>query len=280
MNKLATCLPLLGALFLTACGGGGNGLTTAGIVQTSGNGIAVGEPAPGAPASDDFVKMARAAACADQANRLYVIDGKQVFWHRAGRCADNAYGNTLFGLTPQNVQCQGGDSIVGPRSSCTDEGQRAAFDTMTRNLDKADLGLGAGRKVERLSLLPKDGDVAHEKLAHEQYTGVNGASSQVLRDAGSFQKLWDAVHQIRSPAPAAPAIDFTRKMVIAVAAGSQPNGCYGLTIERLVASGDTLLVGYSISTPHEAAICTQAIVSPIAMVVVDRREGKVEFVAN
>ena len=82
MNPITRCLPLLGALFLAACGGGG-GATTQSLASGS-PGIAVGEPAPGAPAKDEFIKMARAeGTCSDRANRLYAVDDQQAAGPRA-----------------------------------------------------------------------------------------------------------------------------------------------------------------------------------------------------
>lgn len=277
MNKITLCLPLLGALFLAACGGGGGATTQA--MTAGGQGIAVGEPAPGAPAKDDFIKMARGdVSCSDRANRLYIIDGKQVFWEVAGNCADASYRNTLFGLTPQNEQCSNSDSIAGPRTVCSDASQRALFDTIVQNLDKPDLGLGAPHKVEYLPFLPKEGPLAFDKLVTEQASGLQQAENAVLRDSDSFRKLWNGVYQNRSPVPDLPKIDFTRKMVLAVAAG-YGNGCTHVGIEKVSASGGALLVNYHVIQPAGEIACAMIVTSPVAMVVVDNIDAKVNFTA-
>jgi hypothetical protein len=95
-----------------------------------------------------FKKMARAGGCADVRNRLFLIDDQLVFWDRAGNCADAAYGETLYGSTPDQVLCDSHDSIAGPMKNCADERYRDTFDTMTANLDKRDLGLGPGHTVQ------------------------------------------------------------------------------------------------------------------------------------
>jgi hypothetical protein len=276
MNPITRCLPLLGALFLAACGGGG-GATTQSLASGS-PGIAVGEPAPGAPAKDEFIKMARAeGTCSDRANRLYIIDGKQVFWEVAGNCADASYRHTLFGLTPQNVQCTHSDSIAGPRIVCHDASQRALFDTITQNLDKPDLGLGAPHKVEILPFLPKEGALAFEKLANEQISGLQQAENAVLRDNDSFQKLWNGVYQNRIPAPELPKIDFSRKMVLAVATG-YGGGCTHVGIDKVSVSGDALVVHYHVIQPADGVACAAVVTSPVAMVVVERVDAKVNFI--
>ncbi|WP_374586736.1 hypothetical protein [Pseudoduganella sp.] len=272
MNKFATCSALLASLFLAACGGGGG---TSGTNRSASQ-IAVGEPAPGAPAKDEFIKLARAADCSDFANRLYIIDGKQVFWERAGNCADASYSHVLYGLTPQNEQCSVSDSIAGPRTSCKDESQRALIETITRNLDKPDLG--TGRKVEYIVFPPKDGPVSFETLAHNTYSGAFNAEEVVIRDNAALAKFWNAVYDGVSPPLVVPSVDFNRKMVIGIAAGGYPNGCIDLVVDKLVANGGDLQLNYHVATPPDGAACTLAIVFPATIIVLDRIDGKVQFI--
>jgi hypothetical protein len=98
-----------------------------------------------------FQDVARKSPCTQTGNRLYLIDGKSVLWDRAGHCPDNAYEQTWFGATPDEVLCRARDTIAGPRKTC-DPLRSDEFDTMIENLDAPDLGLGGGHKVERISL--------------------------------------------------------------------------------------------------------------------------------
>jgi hypothetical protein len=95
-----------------------------------------------------FEEMARAAGCADIRNRLFLIDGQLVFWDRAGACADAAYGETLYGSSPDQVLCDLHDSIAGPVKNCSDVRYQDTFDTITINLDQPDLGLGPKHTVQ------------------------------------------------------------------------------------------------------------------------------------
>lgn len=278
MKQIARCLPLLGALLLTACGGADTDSSTYQPSTQGGAGIAVGEPSPSGPSKEEFIKMARGgAACTDRANRLYIIDGKQVLWRTEGNCADASYSNVLFGMTTKEQQCSHGDTIAGPRTVCADTTQRALFETMIQNLDKPDLGLGAGHKVEYVPFLPADGPMAFEKLVTEQMSGLQRAENVVLRDSDAMQKLWNGVYQNRTPAPEMPKIDFTRKMVLAVASG-YGNGCNHVGIEKVAVSGDALLVNYHVIQPADGIACAMVVTSPVAMVVVDRVDAKVNFI--
>lgn len=272
MNKFATCSALLATLFLAACGGGGGATDT----NRTGSQIAVGEPAPGAPAKDEFIKLALAADCSDFANRLYIIDGKQVFWERAGNCADASYNHVLYGLTPQNEQCSVSDSIAGPRTSCKDESQRALFETITKNLGKPDLG--TGRKVEYITLPPKDGPLYFTKLAYSKYTALRSPEEVVIRDAGALAKFWNALHEGISSPSAPPSIDFNRQMVIGIAAGGQANACIDLNVDKVSASGGNVLVNYRVTMPPGDVACAQVIVYPVVLIMLNRIDGKVQFI--
>lgn len=276
-EPIINALPLLGALLLAACGGGGTAPTPP--LASGGPGIAVGEPHPGAPARDEFISLAREAQCADQRNRLYVIDGKQVLWDRAGSCADNGRGLSLFGLLPGNLLCASSDTIAGPRTSCTDESLLSMFDTISKHLDDADLGLGAAHKVEVLDFAPKPGPVAFEPILQDDYSGVTVKQNVVIRDAASFERLWTAHFLGRSPAQPLPKIDFARKMVVGVFTGAQPVGCRSVSIAKVVQEGRQMTIEYEISTLMTVAICTETNVAPMSMAVVDRVDGAVDFVS-
>jgi hypothetical protein len=140
------------ALLLAGCGGGGGDVAPD---RQAGQGVAVGEPNGAMPLASEFVTMAQNAICADQRNRLFMIDKRMVYWDRAGNCPDNAYARTLFGSTVKSSLCSVSDSIGGPRTVCADEPSRALFNTIEANRDKADLGLGASHQVEPIAVPPK-----------------------------------------------------------------------------------------------------------------------------
>ncbi len=141
---------LAAVLLLAGCGGGGDA-----AVPDRQAGIAVGEPNGAMPLTPEFVAMAQEAICAEQRNRLFMIDKRMVYWDRAGNCPDNSYGRTLFGATVKTPLCSVSDTIAGPRTVCADEPSRALFNTIEANRDKADLGLGAGHQVEPIAVPPK-----------------------------------------------------------------------------------------------------------------------------
>ena len=116
------------------------------------------EPLP--PKMASFVAMARQSLCSNLANRLFVIDGALVYWHRVGSCIDNGYASVLFGSTVDDVRCSLSDSIAGPQKSCRDPHDAEMFEIVINHSDQPDLGLGPDHSVKPVPLgsNPADSD--------------------------------------------------------------------------------------------------------------------------
>ena len=279
--QAAALLPLGVALMLAGCGGSGSTVMSE---RQAGSGVAIGQPAPApspAPATlatAEFSAMAREGVCADTRNRLFVIDGKSVFWDRAGNCADAAYAQTLYGSSPQALLCSAGDSIAGPQSSCTDASVRPLFDTIVTHLDQDDLGLGAGHKVEQLRFLPVAGTaLAWQSVVKENYSGVSARQNVVIRDAAAWARLWAEHTGGQTPAPALPAVDFSRQMLVGVFAGEFPNACQRIGVRSVTAGASKLKVDIDHRDISDIARCLPVVAHPVHIVAVDRVEAEVEF---
>lgn len=272
-------LPLFAAALLAGCGGGG---TNAGVSNQQSSQLVVTElpPVQKPLATGDFIVKAQGVACASTRNRLFVIDQKMVFWDTADYgCADASYSQTLFGATPKELLCSTADSIAGPRTSCADDASRALFDTILKNLDKADLGLGSAHKVEALAFAPRSGvSLSVENVASDAFSGVKIAKNVVVKDAAAWQALWTEHSANRSPAPALPKVDFAKQMLLGVFVGEHANGCRQLEIQRVGVSGATLLVEYDDHDVTTVAVCAAVASSGMQVVAVERSDAAVEFV--
>lgn len=279
LDHMIGAMPLAGLVLLSSCGGGSD---VAGLPdQQAGPGVIVGQAPPAASPipAELFFTLAREEACANTRNRLFVIDGKQVFWDRAGSCGDNAYAQRLYGATPEALLCSALDSIAGPQLSCTDPGARAMFDTILNNLDSADLGLGSGHKVELLSFQPENREpVAVTPVAEDAFSGVHEAKNVVVRDAAAWASLWAAHSQGRSPAPEMPRVDFGAQMLVAVFAGQSGNGCRHVRIDKVTSGSGKVVVSFEERDLATFAICTQAASSPMAVAAIPRSDAVVEFI--
>jgi hypothetical protein len=122
--------------------------------ETAAHGTRRNGPLPGfaAPAAGKLLAMADGAACGDTRNRLYLIDGRLLFWDRAGSCIDDAYGRVLFGAASGTPLCRQQDGMLGRVDVCADERDRALFERLVRGREAPDLGLGAGHVVQAVDL--------------------------------------------------------------------------------------------------------------------------------
>ena len=259
---------------LAACGGGGSDGNTAMRNQQAGQGITVGEPNGGVPVVSEYIKMAQEASCASTRNKLYLVDSKYVLWDRAGNCADNSYGQVLMGATPQAVLCSAGQTIAGQRTSCADESARSLFDTMLNNLDKADLGLGASHKVEPVGFLPKSGTpVAFKTIASDSFSEITAPREIVIKDAAAWSALWD---EHTNKKIAAPQVDFSRDMLVAVFTGSG-NICGSFDVVHVGSKDGKLLVEYEIRDMRPVALCVAAVTQPMRVIAVPKLDAPVEI---
>ncbi|SFD05047.1 protease complex subunit PrcB family protein [Massilia yuzhufengensis] len=259
---------------LSACGGGNDGPAVM-RNQQAGQGIAVGEPNGGVPVVSEYIKLAQEASCASTRNNLYLIDSKYVLWDRAGDCADNAHGQALMGATPQAVLCSAGDSIAGPRTSCTDAGLRPLFDTILANLGKPDLGLGSSHKVEAISFLPKSGTpIAFKPFVSDSFSNITAPREVVVKDAAAWAALWAEHSKTRM---AAPEFDFTRNMLVAVFSGGANAGCRTFNVVYAGSHNGKLLVEIDDRDVSPVAICPAVVTQPMQVVSVPRTDAPVEF---
>lgn len=280
-GKLLRAAPVTAAILLSACGGGGAGGVTTTVTSGSSQQFAPGEPAPGSKpiVLADFTAAVQNASCAGERSDLYVIDNTHVLWDRAGRCADNSYAYTLYGNTPQDVLCTQMDTIAGPRTECKDKASRELFDGLLKNLDKADLGLGATHKVEKTSLVKVEriGD-GFEPLLLDGYSAITKPRTVVVKDQAALEALLAEHYGSRRPDLNLPKVDFTRQMVVGVFLGLQDRGCRYAAITKVAAEGRQLRVDYNGVDLMTFAVCTEALSSPAALAIVDRTDGAVEFV--
>jgi hypothetical protein len=273
MTRLLPLLAVLGVAALSACGG------TTGTPPAATPASAPPQPVQVSIQSADFVALASGAGCANVRNRMFIIDQQQVFWDKAGTCSDARTVQALYGATPQTLLCSTADSIAGPRTSCNDETARQRFVTISQNLDKADLGLGAGHRVEPIVIPPGPATtLAFEPLYAPFHYGAPPANI-VIRSADAWSAFWAGAKTAPQFAPM-PAIDFARQMVLGVFFKT-PNNCSIVQIVKLSSNGQALSVEYTSEERISIASCdaNSALAStPMNLIVVDRNDLPVRFV--
>ncbi|MGZ5198955.1 MAG: hypothetical protein ACXWC4_04220 [Telluria sp.] len=272
---------VLVALVLAGCGGGGS---TTGTAAQQSSQVAVGEPNGSGVDSAAFIKLAQSASsCADRKNRLWLIDGKEVFWDRAATgCPDMNWSQKLYGATPQTVLCSSADSIAGPQTTCANDTVRALFDTITRAADAPNLGLDSSHRVEAIPFAPLAGTVlASNTVAKDWDSGIKQPRTVVIKDADAFTKLWAEHSSIYTEPPRPPlVVDVSRQMLLGVFTGALKVPCQQMGITRVSSTGEKLVVDYEMRMPPADTACAAVIQSPMHLVAVERSDAPVEFVQH
>jgi hypothetical protein len=263
-------LPLLLAVAISGCGGGGN------VVESS----QVAQPLVAATlATSAFVQLATGASCANLRNRLFVIDQKQVFWDKVSTCADASYSQVLFGDKPETILCSTADSIAGPRTFCNDQQFKTLFDTIAKNLDKADLGLGTGHTVQQLTVPGgPSANLPFTSINARLYSGTAPANI-VIKDAAAWAQFWAGAQAKPVIAPF-PEPDFSSQMVLGVFFNTA-NNCSVSEVVKLSSNGQKLTVEYTDENRISAQSCDPGNTfasTPMNLVVLNRLDLPVEFV--
>lgn len=227
----------------------------------------------------EFISLASGASCANLRNRMYLIDQKQVFWDKAGSCADAAYDLVLFGSTTKNILCSAADSIVGPRTICNDEQFRAMFLTISSNLDKADLGLGSGHQVQQLVVPPGASWAMSLTPVYAPLFYGTAPANVVIKDLTAWTRFLETA-QIKPIFGPLTEADFSNKMVVGTFFKSA-NNCSVTQIVRMSSNGQKLIVEYTDEERISIRSCdanSDLASTPMNLVMVDKLDLPVEFV--
>lgn len=94
-------------------------------------------------------------------------------------------------------------------------------------------------------------------------SGLDSPARKVIRDDSTYAQFWQALG-----AGQRPAVDFTRDVVIAVAAGQRPTGGHAIAVERVARAGKSMTVDVVETVPGAGCWTTQQITQPVDVVVV------------
>ncbi len=98
----------------------------------------------------------------------------------------------------------------------------------------------------------------------------------VVRTGARWETLWTQIQGevTRSPAPA---VDFHRDMLLAVASGPRSSGGHSIAVEKVKEEGEKLVADVVETSPGPRCMTTQALTCPVAVVRTAARGETVEF---
>jgi protease stability complex PrcB-like protein len=106
--------------------------------------------------------------------------------------------------------------------------------------------------------------IAIRRIGQWSTSGITGPARVVIRDDSDYAKFWSGLGNAGSR----PSVDFTRDIVIAVAAGQQSTGGHSIAVERVTRVGAGLAVEVTETVPAPGCATTQALTQPVDVVVV------------
>lgn len=93
-------------------------------------------------------------------------------------------------------------------------------------------------------------------------TGINEARRLVIRDANAWAAFWSELGVGDRPA-----VDFSRDIVVAVAAGQQPSGGFEIAVERVSQNNGELTIEVREITPGPNCMTASSLTQPVDVVV-------------
>jgi hypothetical protein len=128
------------------------------------------------------------------------------------------------------------------------------------------------------SAVEAENGIAFHNLARGYQTGIAGPGVHVARTADEWRELWRQHASTVIPAPDAPAVDFTRDMVLCVTIGTRPTYGYAVEIVRIAPVDEgRFRVEIAEKSPAPGAITSTIVTQPYHMVVTAKRAGTAEL---
>ncbi len=101
------------------------------------------------------------------------------------------------------------------------------------------------------------------RLGEWSHTGIREARRMVIQEANTWAEFWSELGVGERPA-----VDFTRDIVIAVAAGERPSGGYEIAVNQVTQTNGELRVEVRETTPGPNCLSTSSLSQPVDVVVV------------
>ena len=101
------------------------------------------------------------------------------------------------------------------------------------------------------------------RLGEWSHTGIREARRMVIQEANTWAEFWSELGVGERPA-----VDFTRDIVIAVAAGERPGGGYEIAVNQVTQTNGELRVEVRETSPGPNCLSTSPLTQPVDVVVV------------
>ena len=108
-------------------------------------------------------------------------------------------------------------------------------------------------------------------------TGIQAEMLSVIQDETAWKTFWTMIHANQTPAPPAPAIDFSRDMIVVAAAGLKPSSGYAMQVVSASEAKGEIVVVVEATSPGAGCMSAMVMTSPLDIARLPKRDGKVRF---
>ena len=113
-----------------------------------------------------------------------------------------------------------------------------------------------------------------EMIVRDNHSNVEEFRTAVAWKSGEWASLWRSHAGMLKPAPA---VDLTKRTVVAVFLGSRPTAGYTVEIVGTKQEGRTLVVEWREVRPKERMLLAQVLTSPAVIVSIPKFDGEIGF---
>jgi len=100
---------------------------------------------------------------------------------------------------------------------------------------------------------------------------------QVVRDQAAWETLWKRLNANASPAPAVPAIDFTKEMLVVAGMGMKGHGGYKIAVSSATEDAGKVTIEVAETSPGARCMNAMMMTSPVVVAKLPSRTGEVAF---
>lgn len=116
-------------------------------------------------------------------------------------------------------------------------------------------------------------------IAVDVASSIRDFRTAVVRNRPSWESLWAEHTATRTSPPPAPAVDFSKEMVVAVFLGGR-GGCSDVRIVDVTQSAEVITVRYKEAIPAPGDICIQSLTFPSSIATIPASTASVQFVGS
>jgi hypothetical protein len=109
-------------------------------------------------------------------------------------------------------------------------------------------------------------ELAFETVLDETFSGLEEGLREVVRDEDRWAELWGQIHRTVSPRPPLPAVDFSREMLIAAAAGTRRSSGFDIVVRGVTLREGQIEVEILETCPEPGGMAGMALTQPVEVV--------------